>query len=199
MEKQRRRAGRPSRTSLAELVEAATALGLKDFTLGGVAARAGIAEATVYNYVSGRDDLYRKACDRLIGTLPLDSDATTWTGFIDDVSARAVDLAAAHPGLAPYLFYGPYEPEAVRVYTAMVDRVRALRPGTTPNQAYLLASRPFLGSLYFAAAPKFARADGWLRRAMMHGMERRLAAGDLPDIDPALEGDWTTLLRTPEQ
>ncbi|MGO2737025.1 TetR family transcriptional regulator, partial [Corynebacterium variabile] len=55
----RRSVGRPSRTSLDALQDAALTLGLDSFTLAAVAKEVGVAEATVYNYVHSRDELYR--------------------------------------------------------------------------------------------------------------------------------------------
>ena len=50
----RRSVGRPSRTSLDALQDAALTLGLGSFTLAAVAKEVGVAEATVYNYVHSR-------------------------------------------------------------------------------------------------------------------------------------------------
>ncbi|MGO3361296.1 MAG: TetR/AcrR family transcriptional regulator [Corynebacterium sp.] len=197
MDNQHRAAGRPARTSLDTLVDAAIEIGLQRFTLGKVAKHVGVAEATVYNYVSGRDDLYRKACDRTFASVSWDTDATTWTGYVDEISERAVALVGEHPGLTTYLFYGPFEPDSIRIYTTVVDTVMELRPGTSPNEAYLLASRPLMASLHFAAIPGLSGSTRWVRQAMMQGMEEKLGDGDLPDLDPNLDGDWRRVLRTP--
>lgn len=197
----RRPVGRPSRTSLPEILDAAIALGIDHFTLQAVAARVGVAEATVYNYVDGRDDLYYRACDRVFATMSLDidpdADDGTWSAYMDVISERAVDLAAAHPGLADYLFYGPFGPETHRIFSTLVAEVQHRRAGPDGgeldgNTGYLLASRAFISSLSLAEFPEYRRAGTWLRRSLMLGMEQQVAAGNLPE----LPGDWTDVLDT---
>lgn len=186
--------GRPSRTSLPALQDAAVALGLDHFTLAAVAKKVGVAEATVYNYVSGRDELFRSACDRLFASVPLDpdpaTDTGTWQDYMDAVSDRVVPLAAAHPGLADYLFYGPFGPETQRIYRTIVDEVMRRRAGLDPNSAYFIASRSFMSALTMAAFPEYGEAGRWLRHSLMAGMEQQIAAGNLPN----LPGDWTEIL-----
>lgn len=190
----RRPVGRPSRTSLAQLQDAAIDLGLDSFTLHAVAKRVGVAEATVYNYVGGRADLYRSACDRIFATISPDPDPATdtgsWQDYMESISERAVALAAAHPGLASYLFYGPFGPETVRIYLGIVEEVRRRRPVLDPNAAYFVASRCFMSALTMVEFPQYHTAGTWLRRSLMVGMEQQIAAGVLPE----LPGDWTDVL-----
>lgn len=190
----RKSVGRPARTSLSALLDAAVELGLDRFTLSAVAKRTGIAEATVYNYVSGRDELYRLACDRLFAGVTLETDPAvdsgSWTDYIDNVSEQAVTLAAAHPGLTEYLFYGPLGPETVRIYRTIVDETMRRCPVLDANTAYFVASRSFLAALTLASHPRYHGAGRWLRQALTAGIDTRIAAGDLPE----LPGDWTDVL-----
>lgn len=190
----RRSVGRPSRTSLTALQDAALALGLDSFTLSGVAKKAGIAEATVYNYVDGRDALYRSTCDRLFAGVDLEPDAATdsgsWMDYMEAVSSRVVPLAAQHPGFTEYLFYGPFGPETRRIYTTMVDEVIRRRPVLDANSAYFVASRAFMSSLTTAAYPHLHEAGDWLRRSVMIGIEKQIDDGRFPRID----GDWREVL-----
>lgn len=192
-----RTVGRPARTSLTALQDAALELGLDRFTLAAVARKAGVAEATVYNYVSGRDELYRGTCDRLFAGVSLDPDPATdsgsWADYMDAVSERVVPLAAAHPGFATYLLYGPFGPETGRIYRTIVAEVMRRRPELDPNAAYFVASRTFLSSLTTASFPHLRDAGTWLRHSLMLGMEQQIAAGELP----AFEGDWTEVLDHP--
>ena len=194
----RGRVGRPARTSLSEILDATLSLGLDHFTLNAVAREVGVAEATVYNYVSGRDELYRLTCDRLFSTISLETDPAqdsgTWMDYMDAVSDRAVTLATAHPGFTEYLFYGPFGPESQRIYRTFVDEVMRRRPGLDPNAAYFVASRTFMSSLTTASVPGWQDAGTWLRRSLMIGMEQQVADGSLPTIP----GDWTTILTDPE-
>lgn len=190
----RRSVGRPSRTSLDALQDAALALGLDSFTLAAVAKEVGVAEATVYNYVDSRDELYRGTCDRLFAGVDLepapDTDSGTWMDYMDAVSARVVPLATAHPGFAEYLFYGPFGPETRRIYSTMVAEVMRRRPELDANAAYFVASRTFMSSLTTASFPHLQDAGTWLRHSVMLGMEQQIDAGNLPHID----GDWSDVL-----
>jgi AcrR family transcriptional regulator len=189
-----RSVGRPSRTSLSEIQDAAVALGLDTFTLAGVARKVGVAEATVYNYVDGRDALYRSACDRMFADVDLEPDPATdsgsWMDYMDAVSERVVPLAAEHPGFAEYLFYGPFGPETRRIYTDMVAEVIRRRPVLDPNSAYFVASRTFMSSLTTASYPHLHEAGTWLRHSVMLGIEQQISEGKLPRID----GDWRQVL-----
>ena len=190
----RRQVGRPARTSLTALQDAALRLGLDHFTLAAVAKEAGIAEATVYNYVRSRDELYRGACDQLFAGVDLApdpaTDTGTWMDYMDAVSARVVPLAAAHPGFTRYLFYGPFGPETRRIYVEMVTEVIRRRPVLDANAAYFVASRTFMSSLTTASFPGMRDAGTWLRRSLMLGMEQQIEAGDLPHM----AGDWREVL-----
>lgn len=190
----RRPVGRPSRTSLGALQDAALRLGLDRFTLAAVAKEAGVAEATVYNYVRSRDELYRGSCDRLFAGVDLEPDPATdtgsWMDYMDAVSERVVPLAADHPGFAEYLFYGPFGPETQRIYTTMVAEVMRRRPVLDANAAYFVASRTFMSSLTTASFPGLRDAGTWLRHSVMAGMEQQISAGVLPVLD----GDWREVL-----
>lgn len=193
----RRAVGRPSRTSLVEIQDAAINLGLATFTLAAVAKKVGVAEATVYNYVSSRAELYGGACDRLFASIDTNPDPSTdsgsWMDYMDAISDRVIPLAAAHPGFTEYLFYGPFGPATQRIYTTMVAEVMRRRPGLDPNSAYFVASRTFMSSLTTASFPSLHKAGTWLRKSVMLGMEQQIGAGNLPDI----RGDWRKVLDHP--
>ena len=187
-----RRPGRPARTSKAALVETVIALGLDSFTLTEVAARQGVGESTVYNYVSGRDELYRVAAASVFEQLDIDVDASTWTGYVDAIAERCFALAKSHPGLREYLLYGPYEASTLTIFEALIDRVQAWLPDIGEHLAYVLASRPVVTTLAYLDDPVLEPAAPWLRRALLDGLDRALAGGDLP---PAPSASWRTKLR----
>ena len=124
-----RRPGRPSRTSLDELVAAATDLGLDRFTLAGVAARVGVGESTVYNYVTGRDQLYSIAAAEAFAELDVEVDADGWSTYVDTIAERVVDLVRRHPGLREYVLQGPYEPSTIAIFEALDRRDPPLASG----------------------------------------------------------------------
>lgn len=177
---------------MAALVEAATALGLESFTLIEVAGRLGVGESTVYNYVAGRDELYRLAAASVFEQLDVDVDATAWTDYVDVIAERCFDLAKAHPGLRDYLLYGPYEASTVTIFEALVDRVQTWLPDIGEHLAYVIASRPVVATLAYLDDPVLEPAAPWLRRALLDGLDRSVAAGDLP---PAPAVSWRAKLR----
>jgi AcrR family transcriptional regulator len=177
---------------MAALADAAIAIGLDRFTLAEVAARVGVGESTVYNYVPGRDALFAKAAAVVFARLDVEADANTWTGYVDVVAQRAFDLAAAHPGLREYVFAGPYEPSTVGIFEALIARVRGWRPEMSEHLAFLVVSRPLLLGLGYLGDPVLEPAVPWLRRALLRGLEATLA--DEPDPpEPAMS--WRSKLR----
>lgn len=173
-------------------MRAAVELGLDSFTLDAVSARAGVAESTVYNYVSSRDELYASAADSVFSRLDVDVAAASWADYVDEVAARAVALASAHPGLREYVLHGPYEPATIETFEVVVARVRGWLPDISEHVAFLVASRPMVVSLAQIGDPVLEPAVPWLRRALLHGLDASLAAGELP---PAPERSWRSKLR----
>jgi AcrR family transcriptional regulator len=189
-----RRPGRPVSTSMETLVQAAVDLGLDTFTLAGVAARAGVGESTVYNYVPGRDRLYAVAAASVFDRLDVEAAAEGWTDYVDVVAERAADLATAHPGLAAYVLHGPYEPTTVATFEAVIERVRGWLPDIPEHLAFVLASRPVVLTLGYVGDPVLAPVAPWLRRALLRGLDEMVAEGRLPPV-PATS--WRSKLAPP--
>jgi AcrR family transcriptional regulator len=157
-------------------------LGLESFTLAEVAAHVGVAESTVYNYVTGRDALWAEAAATVFARRAVEADAEAWTDYVDLMAERAATLARAHPGLRDYVLYGPYHPSSLPVFQAMIDAVRARLPGISEDLGFVLASRPFVLSLGYVDDPLFDPMGPWLRRALLTGLDQALADGQPPEL-----------------
>jgi AcrR family transcriptional regulator len=189
-----RRPGRPARTSKASLVAVAVELGLDSFTLAEVAAQAGVGESTVYNYMSGRDELYAAAAAAVFDGLDIDTgaDVATWTDYVDVIAQRTFELAKRHPGLRDYVLYGPYEPSTVATFEALIERVRGWLPDVPEHLAFVITSRPVVLSLGYLDDPVLEPVAPWLRRALLRGLDEMIAEGPPPPV-PARS--WRTKLR----
>jgi AcrR family transcriptional regulator len=185
--------GRPARTSLDELVDAALAIGLDRFTLVGVAEHVGVAESTVYGYVPTREALWSMAAARVVERLDVEVEADGWEEYVDRISERAVALAREHRGLAEYLWFGPFEPSTVATYEELVARVQGFVPEIDDHVAFLLVSRPLMASLTYIGDP--VPSGPWLRRALIRGMADLLATEPPP---PEPDAHWRSKIRRRE-
>src|SRR5438132_6287412 len=77
--------GRPRRLTLRAVVDAATEIGLENLSMNAVAARLGVAVATIYTYVDGRDDLMRLVANR-----------RAWRPQVSEVNQHWSDIVRAH-------------------------------------------------------------------------------------------------------
>jgi AcrR family transcriptional regulator len=184
--------GRPARTSLDELVDAAIALGLDRFTLVGVAEHVGVAESTVYGYVPTRAALWSIAAAWVVEQLDVDIDAAGWEEYVERVCEGAVALARRHRGLAEYLWFGPFEPSTVATYEVLVARIQAFLPDVDDHVAFLLVSRPLMASLTYLGDPVLEPSGPWLRRALIRGMAELLATEPPP---PEPDAHWRSKIR----
>jgi AcrR family transcriptional regulator len=179
---------------MASLVDAAVDVGLDTFTLADVAARAGIAESTVYNYVTGRDALFAKAAAAALERLDVEADADHWTGYVEIVAQRTFDLASQHPGLREYVFDGPYEPTTVATFEALIDRVRRWLPDLSEQLAFVAVSRPVLLGLAYLGDPVLEPVVPWLRQALLRGLDAMITEGPLPPDSPV---SWRSKVHPP--
>jgi AcrR family transcriptional regulator len=177
------------------LVDAAIAIGLDTFTLTDVAARVGVAESTVYNYVDSRNRLFTAACAQVFSQLDIEIEADTWTAYVDEVAERCVDLARRHRGLRDYILLGPYESSTIATFEALINRVRGWLPAIDEHLAYVVASRPVVASLSYLDDPVFEPVAPWLRQALLRGLDESIRAGTLP---PVPDASWRTKLRAAE-
>ena len=178
------RLGRPPKTSLDAILDAVEALGLETFTIAELAARLGVRDATLYNYVGGREEAYRAACARILARLEVAAaHASSWAEYVETICRRGFALARAHPGIGPYIESGPYLSDSVRVFEAIIDEVRARLPDATEDTAYALAAPPFLVSVSMANDDDDVPLAEWIRQSMIEGMSARMQRGaSVPQI-----------------
>lgn len=186
------RSGRPPRTSVEEIIGAAVTIGLDSFTLSSIATYIGVAESTIYNYVSGRDAVFAMACASIFQQLDTTVEVSDWMEYVDSMAERTIELARAHPGLRQYIYYGPYEESSVRMFETLVSKTRALLPSISEEVAFLLISRPMILGLAHIDDPFVESASGWLRRSLLIGMNEQMRRGTLP---PGEAPSWRGLLR----
>ena len=119
--------GPKPRFSRADVVEAALALGIADFTLTAVAGRLGVAVSGLYRTISSREDLLAACLERVATQMDLAHPGTTWQDAIRAHAESMWNLLEQYPGLAgvvvsvPWahqLFAGPF----AQAHQSLVDR-----------------------------------------------------------------------------
>jgi AcrR family transcriptional regulator len=81
-----------------QVVEALLELGLENFTMKRVAAELGVSIATLYQYVTDRDELLRLAVSRQMASLPFPADdGQHWSVFLREYARGIVDMLVSDP------------------------------------------------------------------------------------------------------
>lgn len=113
--------------SRADVVEAALALGVADFTLTAVAGRLGVAVSGLYRTIASREDLLAACLEQIAAQADFAHPGTTWQDEIRASVESMWDLLERYPGLAgvligvPWahqLFAGPF----AEAHQTLVDR-----------------------------------------------------------------------------
>ena len=94
--------------SRADVVEAALALGVADFTLTAVAGRLGVAVSGLYRTIDSREDLLAACLERIAAQTDFAHPGTTWQDEIRAGAESMWDLLEQHPGLAGVLIGVPW-------------------------------------------------------------------------------------------
>lgn len=123
-----RRAGRPASVQIEQILDAAIAIGLGQVTLRRVAQKLGVGVATLYRYVSGRDELVRMASFRLALSR---QDAI----FRGDGPTHWAEIACA------------YAESLVAVFSAQPQLIGELAAGRLPAETEIIFLEPFLARL----------------------------------------------------
>ena len=90
--------GRPRMLTQDQVVQAALKLGLDNFTMKRVAQDLGVSIATIYQYVSDRDQLLRLAVAQQMSTLPFPADTGQhWSTFLREYAHATFDLLQSDP------------------------------------------------------------------------------------------------------
>lgn len=200
----RRAPGRPAKTSIADILDAAEAAGLQGLTRAGVADRLGVSAGTIRHHVESAHRLYSLTAARIFDRLDVRADEQTdWGDYLLTVGLRFADLVEAHPGLEDYVLRGPYERSTLDQFERIMSEIirrdgRIARPA-----AHVVGSRVLtLGALMRAATfdryPGRARPPGpdrelvvWTLRAFLRGAREFVASGDVPATTPTPDATWT--------
>mgnify|MGYP000009129807 FL=1 len=95
----------------AEVVAAALALGVADFTLAGVAARLGVATSALYRTISSREDLLRACLDEIAARIDFAPDPDDWRRNARNQADALWTELEASPGLDRVLLTVPWAAE----------------------------------------------------------------------------------------
>lgn len=95
----------------AEVVAAALALGVADFTLAGIAARLGVAASALYRTISSREDLLRACLSEIAARIDFTPDPDDWRRNARNQADALWALLEAHPGLDCVLLTVPWAAE----------------------------------------------------------------------------------------
>ncbi|MBD8507034.1 TetR/AcrR family transcriptional regulator C-terminal domain-containing protein [Hoyosella sp. G463] len=93
-----------------QITAAALELGVATITMTSVAQRLGVNHATLYRYVTGRDDLVRNAIDRAVILTEFPQPRDDWQSFLRDTANALFDMCDTYPGVATELAGGTYSP-----------------------------------------------------------------------------------------
>ena len=92
------RAGRPRLLTLDQVVDGALEVGLDRFNMAMLAEHLGVGVATLYQYVSGRDELVRRAVSRQVARLPLPIDnGQHWADYVREYALAVQDALVSEP------------------------------------------------------------------------------------------------------
>lgn len=92
------RAGRPRLLTLDQVVDGALEVGLDRFNMAMLAEHLGVGVATLYQYVSGRAELLRRAVIRQVARLPLPVDSGQhWSDYAREYALALQDSLASEP------------------------------------------------------------------------------------------------------
>ena len=110
----RSRRDRPAKSPLSQgaVIEAALQVlrseGLEAVTMRRIAAELDTGPASLYVYVSGRDELHRAMLDRVAGSIELETpDPARWRAQLHALLTRMLKALEAHPGIAAVTVASP--------------------------------------------------------------------------------------------
>ena len=94
--------------SRADVVEAALALGVADFTLTAVAGRLGVAVSGLYRTIASREDLLAACLERVAAEMELSRSGATWQEALRAHAESMWALLERYPGLAGVIMSVPW-------------------------------------------------------------------------------------------
>lgn len=132
----KRKRGRPAIVTGEQICETALEMGVSTITMTSVASQLGVNHATLYRYVTSRDDLVRQAIDLAIERTqfpePQDGD---WRTFLHDTAMTLCAMLDRYPGIATELAGGTFTHQVLRRGAEMMGAL--VNIGWAPHNAVL--------------------------------------------------------------
>jgi AcrR family transcriptional regulator len=151
------RAGRPRLLTLDQVVDGALEVGLDRFNMAMLAEHLGVGVATLYQYVSGRDELVRRAVSRQVARLPLPVDTGQhWADYLREYALALQEALVSEPRAIAQFIEGGFGYEAE---VELVDGFLAVMVarGFTLTEAVRIIRHT--GFIAFGAAAALTRAQ----------------------------------------
>ena len=173
-----RSVGRPPAVTLDQILDAATEIGLTEVTPRRVAQKLGVGAATLYRYVSGRDELVRLAAFRLAlnQRQPEWEQASSlhWSQVVLSYADSLREVFLGEPQLISELLAGRLGPEAEMVFLEPFLR-RLAECGVAVTEGMRLHNAVAMLAIGAAAGATGVRAAGGTTQAVV-AMQRALDA-----------------------
>lgn len=181
-----RRPGPKPTFNLHDAIDAALEDGIRDFTIGGVAKRLGVAPSAIYRVVSDREGLVGAAISRIFAHYRQCEEDLPWPEQIRFHVEQLWRICEDHEGLAMVLLTTDVYPH---VHEAVAKAVaRLVRAGLQVNQALFLVDVVF--EMTMVTAVTYAP----VKKRTAHHVRNALVSEEFPAAAPSLAGDARTQL-----
>jgi AcrR family transcriptional regulator len=142
--------------TLDQVVDGALEVGLDRFNMAMLAEHLGVGVATLYQYVSGRDELVRRAVSRQVARLPLPVDrGQHWADYIREYALALQEALASEPRAIAQFVEGGFGYEAE---VELVDGFLAVMVARGFTLAQAVRIIRHTGFIAFGAAAALTRA-----------------------------------------
>ncbi|MFF4407579.1 TetR/AcrR family transcriptional regulator [Streptomyces sp. NPDC001404] len=185
MRPEQAQAGRPAERSRAEITAAAVELadreGLDAVSMRRVAATLGTGAASLYRYVSARDDLLALMVDSVAGEYDLSPPTGDWQADLSAIAHQARQIMRRHPWLPGLVIARPaLGPHGVDLLEHVLE-VLADHPAEPAAKVEAFALLNALTALFVqnelaAAGPEVRRRAAYLQHVAAVGSHPRIAA-----------------------
>jgi AcrR family transcriptional regulator len=175
--------GRPAQRSRAEITAAAVAIadadGLDAVSMRRVAAELGTGAASLYRYVSTREDLIDLMIDSTAAEYSLAAPAADWLTDLVDVGQQARTIMRRHPWLAGLVITRPVLGPNGLVVLEHVLEVLASHPADTPAKLEAFAMLTSVSAVFVLNEMSGGRSAqqrnaAYLQQVLTDGQHRRL-------------------------
>jgi AcrR family transcriptional regulator len=189
-----RRRGRPPKTTLDDVIDAALRVmdtdGVEALTMARLADEAGVRIMTLYGYVRTRDEIMDLAADRALGALHIEPSPTVpWRIQLETALMDLYRALKAHP-TAVELLVSRHASSGPRIDRLRENALSILSQGGIPPTDAAPALSVLVGSIVGIAAVETGRTG---RAELLKDHFEELPAGEVPLLKAAV-GTWMTPL-----